>query len=444
LRRPEALPFIFDDYRGALARARKQKRPLFVWIAASWDHSGRSERASVFVDSHLERHAGRFVWLDVDTDRGQNIAFLERHVAHNENLPRLLVIDSRDEKPILDWTGTAPVDKLELLFEETMRALNASGGEVAQLIARADRLAAERNYKEAISAYREVLGRTSGLERDRLLESLIQVLQNVGESEACSSLARAEAPTLTRGTAFANVVNTGLACTAEFSGSAVADHNFPVPAETSWRAPARAVLIPLAEEATRLPALLDDDRSAVFEKLVWIYEQTDQQAKEKETANRWLDFATEAIARAPSANARAAFNQIVMLAALKTGDPSRAIPALERSERELPSDFNPPERLAIIYRDLRRIDEGLAACERALARVYGTRKIRLLETKADLLAQRGDRAGAQRTLEEARATVEGMAPIQLTFATNPANPANRERALERIKKHLGALARTGP
>ncbi|MFY0581916.1 hypothetical protein ACN28S_53410 [Cystobacter fuscus] len=47
----------------------------------------------------------------------------------------------------------------------------------------------------------------------------------------------------------------------------------------------------------------------------------------------------------------------------------RAVPAIEQSERELPNDYNPPARLANLYRRLNRLDDALAASTRALAKV---------------------------------------------------------------------------
>ena len=51
---------------------------------------------------------------------------------------------------------------------------------------------------------------------------------------------------------------------------------------------------------------------------------------------------------------------------------------LEQSEKDFPNDYNPPARLALAYKAMKQYDEALAASDRALAKVYGPRKIAVL------------------------------------------------------------------
>ena len=90
---------------------------------------------------------------------------------------------------------------------------------------------------------------------------------------------------------------------------------------------------------------------------------------------------------------------------------------LEASERDFPDDYNPPARLAIAYQEMKRWDDALAASDRALQKAYGPRKLRLLRTRADIYAARGDTTAARRTVEEAIATAESFPPGQRSEAT---------------------------
>jgi tetratricopeptide (TPR) repeat protein len=105
---------------------------------------------------------------------------------------------------------------------------------------------------------------------------------------------------------------------------------------------------------------------------------------------------------------RVAFDSHRVGAALALGDPARAVPALLASERDLPEDYNPPARLAILYREMGRYDEALVESQRALDKAYGARKLRIFDTRADIFARKGDPAAARRTLEEALAYADSL------------------------------------
>ncbi|HEX3582019.1 MAG TPA: tetratricopeptide repeat protein, partial [Thermoanaerobaculia bacterium] len=83
---------------------------------------------------------------------------------------------------------------------------------------------------------------------------------------------------------------------------------------------------------------------------------------------------------------------------LKT--PEKAIPMLEQSEKDFPNDYNPPARLALAYKAMNRFDDALAASDRAMARVYGPRKITVYRTRYDIYMAKGDKEMAKKTLEE--------------------------------------------
>ena len=107
------------------------------------------------------------------------------------------------------------------------------------------------------------------------------------------------------------------------------------------------------------------------------------------------------------------------------GEPERALPALQQSERDLPDDYNPPARQALIYREMGKLDEAIAASRRALDKAYGPRKLRIYDVLADVQTKKGDAAAARATLEEALRFAESL-------------PASRrpERMLEAMRKKL--------
>jgi hypothetical protein len=134
----------------------------------------------------------------------------------------------------------------------------------------------------------------------------------------------------------------------------------------------------------KLPGLLADDRSGIFETMVELREQAGDAAGVKALAARWLTFLEGEAARATAVEQRAAFDPHRVNAALALGEPLRVEAELKLTERDLPADYNPPARLAIIYHAAGRDDDALAAVDRALGKVYGPRAMRLYDLKADI------------------------------------------------------------
>ena len=110
------------------------------------------------------------------------------------------------------------------------------------------------------------------------------------------------------------------------------------------------------------------------------------------------------------------------------GTPEKAIPMLEQSERDFPDDYNPPARLALAYKELKEYDKALAASDRALARVYGPRKITVLRARADIYTAKGDKEGAKRTIQEA-----------IAYAKSLPDGQRSERTIAALEKRLETL-----
>ena len=125
-----------------------------------------------------------------------------------------------------------------------------------------------------------------------------------------------------------------------------------------------------------------------------------------------------AAAKAPTPHARAVFDSHRLSAYLEIGEPQRALPMLEASERDFPGDYNPPARLAVAYRAMKDYPRALAASERALAKAYGPRRLGILRVPAPTIqAESGDRAAARATLESALAEAQALPAGQVSERT---------------------------
>jgi tetratricopeptide (TPR) repeat protein len=337
-------------------------------------------RAHVLTDARLVEHAGRFVWLAIDTERPANAAFLERFPI--EVWPTFLVVDPRSEQVVLRWVGSASAARLGDFLADAERA-------------RAARPRRPRLDELANEAYLD------------------------GRPAECAAIVRDGAPRLRRGGVFASAAGTGLYCALSL------DEDAPE------RPALLAALEPLAREAVSLEGVLADDRSGLYEALHGAREAAGDAAGARAVATRWWRFLERESARAASPEKRAFLDSARISAAVALGDPARAIPPIERSARELPGDYNPPARLARLYLEVGRLDEALAAAERALALAYGPRKLRIHELRATILEARGAQEELVAALDEAVAEGRALPPSQVR---------GREAvALERMAKRLEEL-----
>ncbi|HEX6160062.1 MAG TPA: thiol reductase thioredoxin, partial [Thermoanaerobaculia bacterium] len=332
-------------------------------------------QAYVYTDKSLERYAGRFVWLSLNTENSANAKFLERYPI--PALPMILVLDVKRDTVTSRYVGGATVPQLRKLLDDAEKTYRVKGQSTADnLLAKADRLAAEGNGAEAAKAFEEALANAppkwSGY--GRAVESLLFALSMNGEDERCATRALEIYPRVKGTPSAANVSAIGLSCAASLEA-------------THAR---RASLLAGLEKATRevfddpkIP-MSDDDRSGMYLALIEGREAAKDEEGKKKLEQEWATFLEGAAAKAKTPEQRTVFDSHRVSAYLAVGTPEKAIPMLEQSERDFPDDYNPPARLAGIYKYMKQYDKALAASDRALARVYGPRKITVLQGRVEL------------------------------------------------------------
>lgn len=370
--------FIEDDYARALAEAKEKKRPLFVDAWAPWCHSCLSMRAYVLSDPALAPLANELVWLAIDTEKDQNVAFTSKF--GNRVWPTLWVIDPATETATLRWEGTATTPELLTLLGAVRPR---RGGEPNDDFRRGTELLARGELAEAERAFARAMDGDEAT-RPQAVEALVGLVAARKDHRVCSTLAATLGPTLPIGTSRATVLATGLGCARE-----------------AKRDSELAMLVEAAEKSARDPdpRMAADDRSALYEELVETKKEKGDEPGARGLAREWATFLEVEAKRAPSKGARAVFDAHRLLAYLAAGEAARAVPMLEESERDFPSDYNPPARLAKAYLTMGRLDDARAAADRAIARVYGPRALRVFALAADIAKARGD-AAAERTLLE--------------------------------------------
>ncbi len=375
-------------------------------------------RAYVFTDRALQRHAGQFVWLSLDTEKAENAPYAKKFGA--DSLPMYFVLDPKTERIALRWVGGATVAQLQKILADGLVAVKGSAQGVEEILARADRAYGDADYAKAAAVYREALRSAppNWKRFARATESLLYALYETKDWAGCAKTARDAFPRLSRTSSAANVAASGLSCALE------------LPAGDASRAGLVKALADASRQVIAQPGkdLAADDVSWVYETLANERDDAKDEAGKKELLRSRATFLEAAAARAKTPDARAVFDSHRLVAYVEIGEPERAIPMLEASERDLPNDYNPPARLAYAYKAMKKYDEALAASDRALAKAYGPRKLGILQTRADIYKEKGDSAAARKTIEEAVKVAESLPDGQRS-----------ERTIASLKKKLESL-----
>ncbi len=401
------LTFIENDYAAALNEARTRNVPLFVDAWAPWCHTCVFMREHVLSRPELARHNPRFVFLSIDTEHEHSAPFVEKFPV--ESWPTLFIIDPTTESVRVKWLGTLDSDGFARLLDDGERAVADAAARKESSLAKADALFGGGKAVAAAKAYRALLDTSTPVARPRTAVSLVLALFDAAEYADCARTASAEAghlaargptpPEAARTTAIRDT--TALAALATW-GLVCAGYTDPGELDAATT----RTIIETGADTVELPGLLGDDRSSLYEALVAAYAATGNVFAAKKAAARWLTFLETEAAAARSPAARAVYDAHRVAAALALGQPERALAAVQQSGKDLPSDYNPPAREALLLKELRRYDDALAAVTRAERLVYGPRTIRVLELRAAIHTAKGDTASRDAALNAAIAAAE--------------------------------------
>ena len=292
-----------------------------------------------------------------------------------------LVIDPATEKVALSWYGSVTAKQLAGLMDDGLRVIAGRGSGADALLARADEANARKDFAKAAEGFENALklGGKNWARRPRAVESLVMAYYFARNRPACVETALREAPGMARDRSFVNTVYFGLECV--------------TPA-----APEARQLQKLAEEGVRIPGVLSDDTSQLYGDLAGSYRQQKDEENATRVANDWVGYLREQIAKANGPDSRMALDLQLVSAANFLRRPELALPDLERAERELPQDYNPPRVQASILSAMGRPDDAVRACDRAIARAYGAPKLRLYLVRGGILERKGDPGGGEAKL----------------------------------------------
>jgi len=361
-------------------------------------------RAFVFTDTALTSRAGQFVWLELNVDDERNAAHRER--LSLEALPTFYVVNPVDESVVMRRVDGMSVAEMEAFLDEARAAATGPppSSPLEAALLGADRLNGEGKKAEAAAAYREALDQAppAWAPYGRAVVALLFLQQSLGEEVRCLALAREALPRLAGSPALVMVARSGLDCA------------LGLPKADSGRAAAVAEMVVATRKTLAPPGVgaAADDVSTSYLSLIQARKDGGDTAGAIKDAEAWAAFLEGQAAAAKTPEQRAVFDSHRLSAYLELKQPERAIPMLQESEKDLPDDYNPPARLAVAYLELKKPDEAFAASNRALPKVNGPRRVRVLQTRSEILAQKGDAAASREALEQALAYAESLPPGQ--------------------------------
>jgi len=367
----------------------------------------------------LGRHAGQFVWLELNFDKAENRQFLDTYGA--VGTPTFYVIDARTGQVAATQQGAMSYTELVAFLGRGASVVLAKGRLPADAaLTRGDALLAQKP-DEAVAAYREALRLApAGWGRHDLAEaSLVSALQSSGRFQQCAQRSATEASRMKRGPIFARTVVSGMWCLV--SGDSA-----------SWIKEIAPKLQPLAEEALALRSTVRDHRDEIYRTFMMLALLRDDKATAAKWGDRWL---AELDAIKPASDEERLALDIARVENIGVfGDTKRILPALLDSERALPDNWNASLRVAQMESQAKDYEASIGACDRGLARTPGPLgRSWLLQTKADALNGKGQAAEARRALDEALQAAQGI-PLERT----------RENNVKRISNALESISTKKP
>jgi tetratricopeptide (TPR) repeat protein len=423
-----AVTFIKDDVDGAFARARSEKKAVFVDAWAEWCHTCLSMQHFVFVEPSLKPLENRIVFLALDTEREENAKFLERYKVNV--WPTLFVIEPASGKVAGYWPGAASLAELRSFLDGSLEVIDALGqaglppDSPVALLVEAKAATAAGDPKKASAAFERAIERAprDWPRRNEALYGLIAAYARAGNAEKCVAVGLRHSAEVTGAALPVDFVSTMFDCSQGIKNPAK-QREVRVAAVERLRA---LTAKPPADASV-------DDRADALDKLSTVLFALGDKAAAREAQERRLALMEAAARAAPSPEAAATHDYGRANAYVALGRPEEAIRMLEERERQLPESYDPPGRLARVLARLKRWQPALDAANRALKNAYGPRRLGYLELKADIQRGMGDRAGELKTLEELVAGHQELSAGQA-----------KKGGLDAAKKRLAAARAAGP
>jgi thioredoxin-like negative regulator of GroEL len=434
------MAWISDDLPSALACAAKRKQAVVLDLWAPWCHTCLSMQTTVFTDASFKPDADRFVFAALDTDREGNADAVARYPL--SAWPTFYVI-APDGSVLARFVGGASIAQFHAFLDAGVRALaGGAAGADAKLLA-AERALQQKDFAAAEGQLVAALAEApkEWARRPDALVSLIGTKAKRKDYAGCVDLAESSLDATGNAASASDFLYTAMTCAEELAKGPASESRSAERASASGpekidKANGERVQKLRERAVARWQTLVDDasapmsvdDRSDAMANLRETLDKLGKKDAAKAVAEQQRQLLDATAAKAESPMAAMTYNWPRAEVYVYLERPLDLVPALEKSAKDLPKEYDPRSRLGWIYLKAGKLPEAAKWTDEALALVYGPRKARVLAQRAEIAQKQGDKAAERRSRED----------IVKLWQTLPAGQQQPE-ALEKAKQALADM-----